>query len=213
MIGSHHMKAAARIRLSLIAGELDGPSSVAIAVEFVDGQHHPLRSVWRAHRYADPCRAHERSDVSHTDGVATMGVQRTLMRAANALPVKLYRMSNGRMVGRAAGLATLLLTVAGRKTGVEHTTLVAYFEDDGRYVVTGSAGGSATEPNWFRNLRHADRAVVQIGPTRTEVGVAIADAAEHAVLWARLVARAPGFDKYQAKVERQIPIATLTPRN
>ena len=141
-----------------------------------------------------------------------MGVQRTLMRAANALPVKLYRMSNGRMVGRAAGLATLLLTVAGRKTGVEHTTLVAYFEDDGRYVVTGSAGGSATEPQWFRNLRHADRAVVQIAATRTEVGVAIADAAEHAVLWERLVARAPGFAKYQAKVERQIPIATLTPR-
>lgn len=142
-----------------------------------------------------------------------MGVQRTLMRAANALPVTLYRISNGRLVGRAAGMATLLLTVAGRKTGAEHTTLVAYFEDDGRYVVTGSGGGSAAEPQWFRNLRHADRAVVQIGPKRTEVGVTIADAAEHAVLWERLVARAPGFAKYQTKVERQIPLAALTPRN
>ena len=145
--------------------------------------------------------------------MTTMGVQRTLMRAANAIPVKLFRMSNGRLMGKAAGLPTLLLTVAGRKTGVEHTTLIAYFADDGRYVVTGSAGGGASEPQWFRNLRHADRAVVQIGPTRTEVGVAIADATEHAVLWERLVARSPGFAKYQAKVERQIPIATLTPRN
>ena len=142
-----------------------------------------------------------------------MGVQRTLMRAANVIPVKLFRMSNGRLMGKAAGLTTLLLTVNGRKTGVEHTTLIAFFDDDGRYVVTGSAGGSAAEPQWFRNLRHADRAVVQIGPTRTEVGVAIADADEHAILWERLVARAPGFVKYQAKVERQIPIATLTPRN
>lgn len=141
-----------------------------------------------------------------------MGVQRTLMRAANAIPVRLFRMSNGRLMGRASGLATMLLTVAGRNTGVEHTTLIAYFEDEGRYVVTGSAGGSATEPQWFRNLRHADRAVVQIGSVRTEVGVVIAEAAEHAVLWERLVARAPGFAKYQAKVERQIPIATLTPR-
>ena len=141
-----------------------------------------------------------------------MGVQKTLMRAANAVPVKLFRMSNGRLMGRAGGLTTLLLTVAGRKTGVDHTTLIAYFEDDGRYAVTGSAGGSATEPQWFRNLRHADRAVVQIGSVRTEVGVVIAEAAEHAVLWERLVARAPGFAKYQAKVERQIPIATLTPR-
>jgi F420H(2)-dependent quinone reductase len=141
-----------------------------------------------------------------------MGVQRTLMRAANAIPVKLFRMSDGRLMGRAAGLSTLLLTVAGRRTGVEHSTLVAYFEDDGRYVVTGSAGGSTAEPQWFRNLRRADRAVVQIGPTRTEVGVAIADAAEHAILWQRLVGLSPGFAKYQAKVERQIPIATLMPR-
>jgi deazaflavin-dependent oxidoreductase (nitroreductase family) len=135
------------------------------------------------------------------------------MRAANALPVKLFRMSNGRLMGKASGMTTLLLTVAGRNTGVEHTTLIAYFQDDGRYVLTGSAGGSATEPQWFRNLRHADRAMVQIWPTPTDVGVAIADAAEHAVLWERLVARAPGFAKYPAKVERQIPIATLTPRN
>ncbi len=122
-------------------------------------------------------------------------------------------MSNGRLMGKAAGMSTLLLTVAGRKTGAEHTTLIAYFEDDGRYVVTGSAGGSASEPQWFRNLRHADRAAIQIGPTRTEVGVAVADAAEHAVLWERLIGRSPGFAKYQAKVKRQIPIATLTPRN
>ena len=141
-----------------------------------------------------------------------MGVQRTLMRAANVLPVTFYRISNGRLMGRASGLATLLLTVAGRRTGVEHTTLISYIEDDGRYVVTGSAGGSAAEPQWFRNLRHTDRAVIQVGSTRTEVGVAIADAAEHAVLWERLVARAPRFAKYQAKVEREIPIATLTPR-
>ena len=142
-----------------------------------------------------------------------MGVQKTLMRAANAIPVKVFRMSNGRLMGRAAGLRTLLLTVAGRRTGVEHSTLVAYFEDDGRYVVTGSGGGSATEPQWFRNLRHADRAVVQIGPTRAEVAVVVADAAAHPILWERLVALSPGFAKYQAKVERQIPIATLTPRN
>jgi len=142
-----------------------------------------------------------------------MGVQRALMRAANVIPIKLFRMSNGRMMGKVRGMSTLLLTVAGRTTGVEHTTLIAYFEDGGRYVVIGSAGGSAIEPQWFRNLRHADRAMVQIGATRTEVGVAIADAAEHAVLWERLVTQAPGFAKYQAKVKRQIPIATLTPRN
>ena len=141
-----------------------------------------------------------------------MDVKRTMMRAANVMPIRLYRMSNGRVMGKVGGLTTLLLTVAGRNSGIDRTTLVSYFEDGGRYVVTGSAGGSPQEPQWFRNLRRTDRAAVQIGSKRTEVGVTIADASEHAVLWERLVARAPGFAKYQAKVERQIPMAVLTPR-
>jgi deazaflavin-dependent oxidoreductase (nitroreductase family) len=134
------------------------------------------------------------------------------MRAANVMPVSLYRMSNGKMMGKVGGLTTLLLTVAGRKTGKPRTTLISYFEDGGRYVVTGSAGGSAADPQWFRNLRRADAATIQIGSKRTEVSVSIADASEHARLWEQLVGRAPGFAKYQSKVERQIPMAVLTPR-
>jgi hypothetical protein len=41
--------------------------------------------------------------------------------------------------------------------------------------------------------------------------VAIAGPDEHGVLWEQLLARAPFFANYQAKVERQIPMAILTP--
>jgi F420H(2)-dependent quinone reductase len=139
------------------------------------------------------------------------GVQRRMMRAAGALSVRIYRASGGRVMGRAAGVPVLLLTVAGRKTGVERTTLVSYFEDDGRFVVTGSAGGSASEPQWFRNLRRADRARIEVGRKRIDVAVAVAGPEEHTVLWERLLTHAPAFAKYQAKVERQIPMAVLTP--
>jgi F420H(2)-dependent quinone reductase len=86
-----------------------------------------------------------------------MGVQKSLMRAANLIPVKLFRMSNGRLMGKVGGMATLLLTVAGRKTGVEHTTLVGYFEDDGRYVVNGSATSGTLIGPWSKSGRHAPR--------------------------------------------------------
>ena len=88
-------------------------------------------------------------------------VQRTIVRAVGTLTTQLYRWSNGRLMGKVRGVRVLLLTVAGRKTGVEHTTAVSYFEDAGRFVVTGSAGGSPSEPQWFKNLRHADRAVIE----------------------------------------------------
>ena len=80
-------------------------------------------------------------------------VQRLLMRAFGGLNIGLYRASGGRLMGKVRGVPVLLLTVAGRKTGAMHTTPVSYFEDDGRFIVTGSAGGSASEPQWFRNLR------------------------------------------------------------
>jgi deazaflavin-dependent oxidoreductase (nitroreductase family) len=138
-------------------------------------------------------------------------VQRVMMRAAGALNTRIYRASGGRIMGKVRGVPVLLLTVAGRRTGVQHTTLVSYIEDGGRFVVTGSAGGTATEPQWFRNLRHADRALIEVGHSRIDVAVAVAGPEEHKMLWQQLVAQAPFFAKYQAKVEREIPMAILTP--
>jgi F420H(2)-dependent quinone reductase len=137
--------------------------------------------------------------------------QRTAMRAAGAVNNRLYRMSGGRVMGKARGVPVLLLTVAGRKSGVEHTTAVSYFKDDGSFVVTGSGGGAPSDPQWFRNLRHADRAVIEVGPKRIDVTVSVAGAEEHKVLWEKLTAAAPSFAKYQTKVEREIPMAVLTP--
>lgn len=138
-------------------------------------------------------------------------VQRLLLRTFGRLNIGLYRASGGRLMGKVRGVPVLLLTVAGRKTGAMHTTPVSYFEDDGRFIVTGSAGGSASEPQWFRNLRKADLAQIEVGPRRIPVSVAIAGAGERDVLWTKLVGYAPFFANYQAKVERQIPMAILAP--
>ena len=138
-------------------------------------------------------------------------VTRAIIRAGGAAHIGLYRAFGGRLAGKMAGLNLLVLTVRGRKTGVEHTHMVSYFEDAGRYVVTGSAGGMPSEPQWFRNLRSADQAVVEIGRRRLPVSVAVATPEERAILWEKLIAQSPGFAKYQAKVERVIPMAALTP--
>jgi len=138
-------------------------------------------------------------------------VQRRLMLAAGALSNRLYRLSGSRLMGSVRGVRVLLLTVAGRQSGVE-TTAVSYFKDGEGFVVTGSGGGSASDPQWFRNLRHADRAVIEVGPKRIDVTVSVAGAGEHKILWEKLIAVAPSFAKYQTKVASEIPMAVLTPR-
>jgi F420H(2)-dependent quinone reductase len=137
--------------------------------------------------------------------------RRVAMRAFGALSIRMYRASGGRLMGSMGGTRVLLLTVAGRKTGVKHTTVVAFIEDGGRFVVAGSAGGSPSEPQWFRNLRSADRAEIEVGPRRLGAAVAVAAPDEREVLWRQLVGQAPSFAAYQAKLDRVIPLAILTP--
>jgi deazaflavin-dependent oxidoreductase (nitroreductase family) len=138
---------------------------------------------------------------------------RRLARAATATAVHLYRWSNGRIGGTAAGRTpVLLLTVAGRTTGRPRTTPVSYFEHDGAYLVVGSGGGSPAEPQWMRNLRAATTASVQVKAQQHDVGVHIAEGDERDRLWRDVVvARAPAFAAYETRSHRTIPVAVLTP--
>jgi deazaflavin-dependent oxidoreductase (nitroreductase family) len=138
-------------------------------------------------------------------------VQLKTMRLVGGLQTRIYRTSNGRVWHTMRGLPVLLLTVPGRKTRIPRTTPISYVRDGDRYVVTGSGAGLPAEPLWFRNLRAANRAEIQVGPAHIAVSVMVASSAEHTRLWAELVRQAPYFANYQAKVQREIPMAVLTP--
>jgi deazaflavin-dependent oxidoreductase (nitroreductase family) len=135
-----------------------------------------------------------------------------MFRTVSWLHVRRIRASKGRKGGRIAGMPVLLVTAPGRKSGTPHTTPLVYLKNGDSWVVTGSAGGSATEPQWFRNLRATDRATVEVGEVRTNVSVRIADADQREELWQQLVAVAPYFAGYQKKCDRVIPMAVLTPQ-
>ena len=60
-----------------------------------------------------------------------------------------------------------LLTVRGRKSGLDRTTPVALVEIDGKRWVIGTFG----ETNWVRNLRAAGRATLAVGRRVEKVNV------------------------------------------
>ncbi len=138
---------------------------------------------------------------------------RKAMRAYVAFAVWQYRRTNGRSGGVTKGIPTLLLTVAGRKTGAPHTVPVVYFEQDGAYLVAASAGGMKSEPQWVRNLEAAGRARIEIREQTYEVDGKVMRDAERDDLWQHVVlARAPIFATYEQKSGRVIPVARLTTR-
>ena len=68
------------------------------------------------------------------------------------------------------------------------------------------------DPQWFRNLRKADRADIEIGRTKHTVTVRQLTGEERDRVWRDVVlARAPGFAKYETKSGRTMPLALLIP--
>lgn len=134
-----------------------------------------------------------------------------VFRPAADLHIALYRRLSSPKVRRTAGLPVLLLTVRGRRSGREITNPVCYLEADEGYAVAGSAGGTDTDPQWFKNLRAATEAQVEIGRTTSRVRVRVLPREERDLLWPRFLAEGTTFEGYEGKTERVIPIAVLTP--
>ena len=124
----------------------------------------------------------------------------------------LHRLSGGRL--HLAGLAvpTLVLVVAGRRSGQPRTTPLAYVPDGDDYLVVGSNWGQASHPTWTVNLLAADTAEVQARGRRVTVRPRLLEGAEREQVWPRLVAVWPAYDDYTERAGgRELRVFRLTP--
>ena len=133
--------------------------------------------------------------------------------------VWLYRRTGGRVGGTwriGAGFRNpvpiCLLEHHGRKTGKLRTTPLVYLEDGDRIVVVASQAGRPEHPMWYLNLLADPDVTVQVGRRRRPMRARVADAAERAELWPRLVALYADYDSYQSWTDRVIPVVVLEPR-
>jgi deazaflavin-dependent oxidoreductase (nitroreductase family) len=120
-----------------------------------------------------------------------------------------YRRTGGRIGGSLrwpSRMEQVLLTTTGRRTGRRHTTPLTGIPHGDELLLIASDGGSPDHPQWYRNLLADDRVVVQRGPTEIPMRARTATAAERAELWPRVVGVYPGYARYQARTERQIPL-------
>lgn len=136
-----------------------------------------------------------------------------VLKIMSAIHNAVFRASGGRVFGRFPGGApVLLLTVKGRKTGKPRTTPLLYLDDGETIVVVASKGGAPEDPLWYKNLLANPEVEVEMRghPKRTMRATPGTDA-EREAYWPRLVAIYSGYDDYQKKTTRKIPIVLLTP--
>lgn len=135
-----------------------------------------------------------------------------LWKVISAVHIRLYRLTRGRLGHQAAGLASLLLTTTGRRSGDSRTVALTYVPDGGDFVVVASNGGADRHPAWWLNLQSAPQATVQVGPDVVPIVAHAADPDERARLWPKLTTANPFYTRYEELTARAIPVVILRPR-
>jgi deazaflavin-dependent oxidoreductase (nitroreductase family) len=105
----------------------------------------------------------------------------------------------------------LLLDHVGAKTGKRRTTPLTYLRDGETLVIVASKGGHPRNPAWFHNLRANPDTTVQVGSQRRPVRARVATPAERTRLWPRVVGLYGGYQDYQERTDREIPLVILEP--
>jgi deazaflavin-dependent oxidoreductase (nitroreductase family) len=137
-----------------------------------------------------------------------------LGRGATKRQVDRYRSSGGRKGNTIVGRPVFLLDVVGRSSGELRPVMLMHVPRGDDLIVVGSAAGAATTPNWFKNLKAAGGAEVQVGSDRRAVTCReLDDGPERDECWSLARAVYPGFDSYQGFTDRRIPVAVLERRD
>ncbi len=122
--------------------------------------------------------------------------------------------TGGRYPRKLLGMAAVELTTIGRKSGQPRKTmLTSPISDDTRVVLVASKGGDDRDPQWYRNLSANPDVEVTIDGSTRKMRARTASPDEKAALWPDIVAAYKGYDGYQKRAEREIPVIICEPRS
>ncbi len=125
--------------------------------------------------------------------------------------VERYERTGGKDGGEFNGVACVILTTTGRKTGkTRKTPLVRVPHGDG-YLVIASMGGQPKHPVWYLNVLAHPQVALQDGPDRRDYTARVVEGDERAELWDVAVAAYADYADYQERCEREIPVVVLEP--
>jgi len=123
------------------------------------------------------------------------------------------RLTGGRWPKDLFGMPGVELQTIGNKSGEPRSVmLTAPIHDDNRVVLIASKGGDPRNPQWYRNLTaNPDVQITMQGQTRA-MRARTASPEEKAALWPDIVAVYKGYDSYQKKAGRDIPVVICEQR-
>ncbi|MBD0321927.1 MAG: nitroreductase family deazaflavin-dependent oxidoreductase [Aldersonia sp.] len=112
-----------------------------------------------------------------------------------------------------AGVPSVEITVAGRKSGKPRTTSLLYVPDGDRMLLVGSNWGRRKHPVWSTNLKEADTVQIREGAAKRTASVRLLTGAEREQAWETAVEFWPGYKmEFERSGGREFRIFALTPQ-
>ena len=134
----------------------------------------------------------------------------TFSRVATTLHRELFRRTGGKVGGQMFKQPMMMLTTTGRRSGQPRVTPLLCILDGDRYLAIGSNGGDDRTPQWVRNLEVNPEATIQLRTETIPVRARVATPEEKKALWPKVIAAYKGYDNYQRKTSRDIPVLIFT---
>jgi deazaflavin-dependent oxidoreductase (nitroreductase family) len=134
-------------------------------------------------------------------------------KALNGVHRGVLRASGGHIGGSAFGMAIIELHTTGRRSGCEHSTMLAVpVIESGQLVLVASKGGGDRDPDWYRNLlAHPDVEFTAAGERKAALA-RVATPEEARELWPLVHAAYRPYGSYQRRSSRDIPLIICEPR-
>jgi deazaflavin-dependent oxidoreductase (nitroreductase family) len=128
-------------------------------------------------------------------------------RRTNKPVIEQFRANKGKVSRK---WPVILLTTTGARTGREHVTPLNFSRDGDDYVVIASKGGSATHPDWYRNLVANPEAEIEDGAEKFRARATVVREPRRTRLYNAQARVMTFFDGYRKRVKsREIPVVVF----
>lgn len=132
-----------------------------------------------------------------------------------ALDRAVHRLTRGKVLLSAQVLPGVVLTATGARSGQPRRTPLACMPEEGgrSWLLVGSNFGRTGHPAWTANLLAHPDAEISWKGADIPVTARLLEGEERAAAWQAVLAFWPPYATYQARVEREIRLFRITPRN
>ena len=195
-------------RLRVQSLGLNGDPDMFAELEIRDGEATCVRIEYR--RSKDGGRPVENADLHEIADLDTFMAD-TFLRYSRVIAE--FRANGGRVGGQFQGVPLLLIHHHDANTGREYVAPIFYLASPDPHLVYvfATLGGGMSDPHWYRNVRSAGFATIELGTQTYPVSVEELTGEQRDAVYAEQARRYPVFTEYERLNEgvRVIPVLSL----